>query len=91
MALILYENGKKIGEISDWVLIPDTPTYKTFLGKTVLAPPAKDICTFTSPKPINRKSKLIVIESGKSEFNLEIKTVRGSTAVTATIISMNKV
>ena len=86
---ILYDEGKKVGELSDWTLIKSEPVYKTFLGKTVLSIPSNDECTFVSPKPVNHKrSKLTVVENGKTEYVLQIVRVTGSTAVAAKI--MNK-
>jgi hypothetical protein len=87
VALILFEKGKKIGEISNWVVTPYVPFYKDVLGKKVLSVPQKDECSFTSPKPINRKAMLTLIEEGRHEFHLEVKSVKGSTHVTAAIVS----
>ena len=87
MAYILFENGKKVGEISDWAVASQEPVYKNVLGKVVLSVPANNECSFVSPKPVNRKSKLIVIKDGVREFNLQVKTVKGATFVTAKIIS----
>ena len=87
MAFILFENGKKIGEISDWVVESHEPVFKNVLGKVVLSVPANNGCTFASPKPINRKSQLTVIQDGKLEFTLQIKSVKGATFVTALITS----
>ena len=87
MAFILFENGKKIGEISDWKVIPYVPVLKNILGKMVMGVPAKDECSFVSPKPINRKSKLAVFEDGKLQYDLDIKSVKGSTSITAAIVS----
>lgn len=86
MAYILFENGKKVGEISDWTVASQEPVYKNVLGKVVLSVPANNECSFVSPKPVNRKSKLIVIKDGVREFNLQVKSVKGATAVTALII-----
>ena len=87
MALILFENGKKIGEISDWAVESHEPVYKNVLGKIVLSVPQNNECTFVSPKPVNRKSQLVVIQDGKREFNLQVKAVKGATFVTALIVS----
>ena len=86
MANILYDNGIKVGEISDWQVANMPPVYKTFLGKTVLSIPANDECTFISPKPVKRKSSLVVIENGKYEYHLKVVKVTGSTAVAAKIL-----
>lgn len=87
MAYILFENGKKVGEISDWNVATQEPVFKNVLGKVVLSVPANNECSFVSPKPVNRKSKLIVIKDGAREFDLQVKTVKGATFVTALIIS----
>lgn len=87
MAYILFENGKKVGEISDWVVASQEPVFKNVLGKVVLSVPANNECSFVSPKPVNRKSKLLVVKDSVREFNLQVKTVKGATFVTAVIIS----
>ena len=87
MAFILFDSGKKIGEISDWVVASHEPIFKNVLGKIVLSVPANNECTFVSPKPVNRRSQLTVIEEGKLEFTLQIKSVKGATFVTALIVS----
>ena len=88
MAYILFADGKKIGEISDWDVALQEPVYKNVLGKIVLSVPANDECTFVSPKPVNRKSKMTVIQDGKKEFILQIKAVKGATFVTAKIVEI---
>ena len=90
MAYILYDHGKKVGEISEWVFEAHEPVYKNVLGKIVLSTPANNICTFVSPKPVNRKSQLVVIRDGTQEFNLQLIAVKGSVFVTAKIISLMK-
>ena len=87
MKSILYENGKRIGEISDWVVAKNEPVYKNVLGKTVLSVPANSECSFISPKPVNRKSQLTLIQDGKVELTLQVKSVKGATFVAALIIS----
>lgn len=87
MVYILFENGKKVGEISEWAVASQEPVYKNVLGKVILSVPSNNECSFVSPKPVNRKSHLIVIQDGVREFKLQIKTVKGSTSVTALIIS----
>lgn len=87
MSYILFDNGKKVGEISDWTVASQEPVYKNVLGKVVLSVQANVECSFVSPKPVNRKSKLIVIKDGVREFNLQVKSVKGATFVTALIIS----
>jgi hypothetical protein len=85
MASILYDDGKKIGEISEWTRKSEPAAYKTFLGKTALMTPANDECSFTSPKPVNRKSKLTVVEDSKTRYVLEVVKVVGGTQITAKI------
>ena len=85
MARLLYEDGKKIGEITDWSVRNEPATYKTFLGKTALMTPANDECSFTSPKPVNRKSKLTVLEDSSLRYVLEVLKVVGGTVITAKI------
>ena len=91
MAFTLFDNGKKIGEISDWAVASQESTYKNVLGKIVLSTPANNECSFVSPKPVTRKSQLTVIEDGKLEFTLKIKAVKGATHVTALIVSQKLV
>lgn len=91
MAYILFDHGKKLGEISDWVLQVHDPVYKTFLGKTVLSVPANNECTFVSPKPVNRKSQLKVIQDGQHEFVLQLKGIKGGTFITALITSQGAI
>lgn len=87
MAHILFEQGKKIGQISNWAVTPDVPVEKNILGKKVLLPPGKDTCTFISPKPIRRKAQLTVIENDQCEFSLDVKSVQNTNMVTAEIVS----
>ncbi|MBC7372094.1 MAG: hypothetical protein H7326_11040 [Bdellovibrionaceae bacterium] len=86
-SLILYDAGKRVGEISDWSVAALPPIYKNVLGKSVLSTPANDECTFVSPKPVTRKSQLVVIEDGKWEITLRLVMIKGGTAVTAKITS----
>lgn len=86
MAYILFDHGKKVGEISDWAVAAHEPTFKNILGKIVLSVPANNECTFVSPKPVKRKSQLVVVQDGQRVFTLQIKTVKGSTFVTALIV-----
>ena len=86
MAYILFEKGKKIGEISDWILNLRPAEIKNVLGKEVLMPKPKDQCTFTSPKPIPKRSDLILIFDRKVEYILKVTFVRGGTFVTADIL-----
>lgn len=90
MAYILYEEGKKVGEVSDWSVAAKEPVYKNVLGKTVLSVPANNECSFVSPKPIKRKSKLTIVEDGKTEIVLKTISVKAATMVSAVIVSKNK-
>ena len=88
MAYILFDQGKKLGEVSDWNLVPYQPVYKLVLGKNVLMPVTFDVCSFVTPKPVSRKTQLTILENQKCELVLQIKSVKGMT-VTASIISRN--
>lgn len=88
MERLLYDNEQLIGPISDWVQKEDPPVYKTFLGKTVLVSSANDICSFVSPKPVKRKSKLTVVENKKRRLTLEILKAIGGTQIQAKIKSV---
>ena len=88
MAHVLFEQGKKIGEVTDWKLTKSEPVYKHVLGKEVLLPAKNDLCSFNTPKPVNRKAQLTIIEDQKFELVLEIKSVRVM-AVTAFITARN--
>ncbi|MES2802645.1 MAG: hypothetical protein V4654_09160 [Bdellovibrionota bacterium] len=86
MAHILYDQGKKVGEVSEWKLTPYEPVYKDILGKLVLMPVTLDICSFITPKPVSRKTQLTIIEDQKQELVLQIKSVKSMT-VTASIVA----
>lgn len=88
MTHVLYDQGKKLGEVSEWELLPYKPVYKDILGKLVLIPVTNDMCSFVTPKPVSRKTQLTIIEDKKQELVLQIKSVKGMT-VTASIISRN--
>lgn len=88
MTHILYDQGKKIGEVSEWKLKPYEPVYKDILGKLVLMPETNDICSFKTPKPVSRKTQLTIVEDQKRELVLQIKSVK-SMIVTASIIARN--
>ncbi|MBC7465548.1 MAG: hypothetical protein H7256_06105 [Bdellovibrio sp.] len=83
MAYILYDQGKKLGEIENWQVTAYVPSYKNVLGKMVLAVAQKDECSFVSPKPVNRRSELTVIENGQLEFILQVKSVKGTSVIAA--------
>lgn len=86
MARMLFDDGKLVGEISDWAQKTDPPVYKTFLGKTALLTPANDECSFVSPKPVHRKAKLVVVEDKKIRYELQITKVVGGTEIIAKIL-----
>ena len=91
MAAVLFEKGKKIGEISEWVLTEGKAEVRNVLGKEILMPKSKDHCTFTSPKPVPRRSDLILIVDRKIEYKLKVTYVRGGTFVTADIVEQKKI
>ncbi len=86
MAFIVFENGKKLGEVENWSQREDPPTYKTFLGKTALLKPANNECSFVSPKPVRRKAILKVIKDAHTEYTLEVIRAVGGTEITAKIL-----
>ena len=88
MTHILYDQGKKLGEISEWKLSLNEAYYKNILGKMVLMPATNDVCSFVTPKPVSRKTQLTILEDQKCELVLQIKSVKGMT-VTAFIIARN--
>ncbi len=90
MSHILFDQGKKIGEVEQWKLTPAQPIYKEILGKMVLMPEAKDMCSFVTPKPVSRKTQLTILEDRQEELTLQIKSVKGMT-VTAAIILRTKI
>lgn len=83
MKRILYVDGTKLGEISEWTQKAEPPTYKTFLGKAVLLTPANDECSFVSPKPVNRRSKLTIVTESGEKLELNILKVIGGTKIQA--------
>ena len=89
MTHVLYDQGKKLGEVSEWKLTPYEPVYKDILGKLVLMPVTNDVCSFKTPKPVSRKTQLTNVEDQKTELVLQIKSVKSMT-VTASIVSRNK-
>lgn len=86
---VLYDQGKKLGEVSEWKLIPYEPVYKDVLGKNVLMPATHDLCSFVTPKPVSRKTQLTILEDKRRELVLQIKSVKGMT-VTAFITARNE-
>ena len=91
MSYILFDHNKKVGEISAWSVADLPPVYKNVLGKIVLSTPANDECSFISPKPVNRRSKLTVILDRKWKFTLLLKSVKGSTSVIAKILRKDEI
>ena len=89
MTHVLYDQGKKIGEVSEWKLTPYEPVYKDILGKLVLMPVTNDVCSFKTPKPVSRKTQLTILEDHKIELVLQIKSVKSMT-VTALIVARNE-
>lgn len=86
MPMILFADGKRVGEISDWKLTERFSEKRMVLGKEILMPKPNDLCQFISPKPVNRRNELRV-EDGKTQYHLsEIKVV-GGTQVTSTVKS----
>ena len=90
MTHVLFDQGKRIGEVSDWKVTPYEPEYKDVLGKSVMMPAKNDLCSFITPKPVSRKTQLTIVEDGKRELVLQIKAVKGMT-VTAFISARNKI
>jgi hypothetical protein len=88
MTHILYDQGKKLGEVSEWKLTVNEAFYKNILGKMVLMPATNDVCSFVTPKPVSRKTQLTILEDQKCELVLQIKSVKGMT-VTAFITAKN--
>ena len=91
MGFVLYESGKVIGELEDWVFSQNPPQYKDVLGKTVLASKANDQCTFTSPKPIHKKGKFTILADQKTELSIQVTKVQNGTSVTATVLSQSPI
>ena len=87
MPLVLFADGKKVGEISEWKLNERAAEKRMVLGKEILMPKPNDQCQFVSPKPVNRRNELIVVGDDKSRFVLSEIRVTGGTQVTATVKS----
>ena len=88
MTRVLFDKGKKVGEVSEWKFTPYEPTYKNILGKTVLMPETNDVCSFVTPKPVSRKTQLTILEDQKRELVLQIRSVKGMT-ITAFVTARN--
>lgn len=82
---VLYDDKKEIGEILDWTVVEAPAESKTVLGKTFHVTRPTQQCSFVSPKPVNRKSKLRVIVDRKTELVLTNIKVKAGTEVSATI------
>ena len=86
MAKILYRNDKIIGEITEWENTQSPPEYRDVLGKTVLVNNGNSKCTFTSPKPLNKRDHLVVIsEEDNSKLVLNIVKITSGLHVSAII------
>lgn len=90
MPYILYENGKKIGEISDWKITELPAPTRMVLGKLITLPKPKDQCTFVSPKPVQRKSELLVVQDNKFEFQIRSTYVKDGTFITGDVLDQRK-
>ena len=88
MSYILFDAGKKIGEISDWRTIDRPAEKRMVLGKEVeMGEKSGQRCTFTSPKPLNRRSTLTVVFDKKTEYVLQQTKIIGGTEIAADIVS----
>ncbi|MEK7355046.1 MAG: hypothetical protein AAB250_01255 [Bdellovibrionota bacterium] len=85
--MTLFEDGKKIGEISEWKRVERFPEKKTVLGKEIVTKKPKDQCHFVSPKPVSWKKRLWIIADDGTKLTLTDVKVKGATTVTATIES----
>jgi hypothetical protein len=86
MAKILYRNDKIVGEITEWENTQSPPEYRDVLGKTVLVNSGNNKCTFTSPKPLNKRDHLVVIsEEDNSKLVLNIVKITSGLHVSAII------
>jgi len=91
MTYILFSDGVRIGEISEWALTERAAEKKFVLGKEILTHKPNDQCKFVSPKPVKWKSKMWLISSGKEKLVLADLDVRHGTMITATISERSKV
>lgn len=83
--MILFEDGKELGVISNWKLIERFPEKRTVLGKEIVTQKPKDQCQFDSPKPVKRKKTYWIVSDDNTKLMLSELNVKGGTAVTATI------
>jgi hypothetical protein len=88
--MTLYEDGKKIGEITEWKRTERFPEKKVFLGKEVMSKKPNDLCHFVSPKPVSWKKQLWVIADDGSKLKLSEIKIRGGTVIDATIAEEEK-
>ena len=86
MAYVLFENGKKLGDIKDWTLTDRPAVHKVVLGKEIVTPKPKDLVTFTSPKPVKRKNSFTVVQDQKIEFVIQVTNVKDHTLVTGEVL-----
>ena len=91
MAMILFDDGKKLGEISEWSEHQRPVEMKMVLGKDVLSQSSKIEWQFVSPKPVNRRSQLWVIIDGKTKATLKDLKITGGTKITATVGTKEKI
>lgn len=90
VAATLYENGKKIGEVEDWAITVKPAESKKVLGKEFVTTPSSNQCTFTSPKPVRRKSELIIIVDEICEYTLGEAKITSGVKVSAKILKSRK-
>lgn len=83
--LVLFEDGIRVGEVSEWKRTERFAEKKVVLGKEIVTQKPKDQCEFVSPKPVNRKKSLWLIADGKKKIVLSEIKVKAGTFVTATI------
>lgn len=91
MGYVLFESGKKIGEVEDWNLIQRPAEVKNVLGKEFISRKPYDECTFISPKPIHRKGKFTVVQDKKTEYVLQPTSIKDGTVVIATVLEKNSI
>ena len=88
MSYILFDAGKKIGEVTDWLTVDRPAEKRMVLGKEVEMGEKKgQRCTFTSPKPVNRRSVLTIVFDKKTEYVLKQTKIVGGTEIAADIVS----
>lgn len=85
--MTLFEDGKRVGEISDWQRTERFAEKRMVLGKEIMMKKPKDQCTFVSPKPVNWRKRLWLIADDGTKLMLSDVQVKGVTSVTASIDS----